>query len=64
MPLGQRTYPLAMSKLITPVNFWTLRGVTHPLQDGGLSGIRSSNNEDSELDIIGGSGLDNAGDKR
>ena len=54
--LGIRTYPLATSPLITPVDLWTLRGVTNSLQDGGFARVCSSNNEDSELDIAGDSG--------
>ena len=56
MLLGNRTYPLAISLCITPIDLWTLRGVTDSLQDGGLAGVRSSNDEDSELDISGDSG--------
>ena len=54
--LGTRTYPLATSPLVTPIDLWTIRGVTDSLQDGGLAGVCSSNNEDSELDISGDSG--------
>jgi hypothetical protein len=56
VPLGTRTYPLAISPGDKPVDHWTLTGVTNSLQDGGLSGVCSSNNEDSELDIVGNSG--------
>jgi hypothetical protein len=52
-----RTYPLATSPLITPVDDWTLCGVTDSLQDRGLPGVRSSNDEHSELDIVGLSGV-------
>jgi hypothetical protein len=55
--LETRTYPLATSLLITPVNLWTLCGVTDSLQGGGLSGVRSSNNEHAELEIAGQSGI-------
>jgi hypothetical protein len=51
--LRMRTYPLVTSPLITPVDLWTLCGVTDSLQDGGLPGVRSSNNKHSELDIVG-----------
>jgi hypothetical protein len=54
--LGTRTYSLAISLSITPIDLWTLRGVTDSLQDGGLASVRSANNEDSELDISGDSG--------
>ena len=54
--LKTRAYPLAISLWIMPIDIWTLRGVTNPLQDGGLAGVRSSDNEDSELDISGDSG--------
>jgi hypothetical protein len=35
-------------------DLWTLCGVTNSLQDGGLSGVRSSDNEHAELEIAGG----------
>jgi len=50
-----RTYPLAISRFITTVDLWTLRGVTNSLENGGLPRIRSSNNEDPELDRAGDS---------
>jgi hypothetical protein len=31
-------------------NLWTFCGVTDSLQDGGLSGVRSSDNEHAELE--------------
>jgi hypothetical protein len=37
------------------VDLWTLGGVTNSLENGGLPCIRSSNNEDPELDIDGNS---------
>jgi hypothetical protein len=52
-----RTYPLAMSSLITPIDLWTLCGVTDSLQDGSLSGVRSSNDEHAELEIVGQLGI-------
>jgi hypothetical protein len=55
--VGMRTHPLATSPLITLVDLWTLCGVTDPLQDGGLSGVRSSNNEHAELEIAGHAGV-------
>jgi hypothetical protein len=58
VPPGKTTYPLAISLWIKPIDLWTLRGVTDSLQDGGLSGVRSPNNENSELelDVAGSSG--------
>ena len=53
---GRRTYPLVISIFIKPVDLWTLRGVTYSLEDGGLPGICSSNDEDPELDVVGKSG--------
>ena len=50
-----RTYPLAISEFIITVDLRTLRGVTNSLENGGLSCIRSSNNEDPELDRAGDS---------
>jgi hypothetical protein len=55
--LGMRAYHLATSLLISLIDLWTLCSVTDSLQDGGLSGVCSSNNEHSELDIIGLSGI-------
>jgi hypothetical protein len=55
--LEMRTYHRATSPLITPVDLWTLCGVTDTLQDGGLSGVRSSNNEHAELEIAGQLGI-------
>jgi hypothetical protein len=54
--LGTGTHLLAMALLIMPVDLWTLCGVTNPLQDGRLSGVCPSKNEDSELDITGDEG--------
>jgi hypothetical protein len=53
---GSRTYPLAISRSITPVDHWTFGGVAHSLENGCLPRICSSNNEHSELDIAGDSG--------
>jgi len=47
--------PLAISGFITTVDLWTLRGVANSLENGGLPRIRSSNNEDPELDRTGNS---------
>jgi hypothetical protein len=47
---------LAISRFIKPVDLWTLRGVTYSLENGGLPGICSSNDEDPELDVVGKSG--------
>src|SRR6266850_439531 len=56
VPLGMRTHPLANLAIfpwIKPEDLRTLRRVTgYTLQDGGFSGVRSSNNEDAELDIL------------
>jgi hypothetical protein len=49
--LGTRTYPLVSSPWARPVDLWTLGGVANPLKDRCLSGVRFSNNEDSELDF-------------
>jgi hypothetical protein len=53
---GRRTYLLGISMFIKPVDLWTLRGVTYSLEDGGLPGICSSNDEDPEFDVVGDSG--------
>jgi hypothetical protein len=51
-----RTYPLAIFGFsMTPVDLWTLRSVANSLENGGLPRIRSSNNEDPELDRAGDS---------
>ena len=50
-PSGVRTYLRALSPLIKPVDPGTFRGVADSLQDGCLSCICSSNNQNSELDI-------------
>jgi hypothetical protein len=62
--LGTRTYPLAISLRTTPIDLWTLCSVTDSLQDGGLAGVRSSNNEDSELDIARDSGYNGIAPRR
>jgi hypothetical protein len=54
--LGRRTYLFAISGFTKPVYLWTLRGVTYSLEDGGLPGICSSDDEDPELDVVGDSG--------
>jgi hypothetical protein len=51
--LRMRTYPFALSPWTKPVNLWTLGGITNSLQNRGLSCVCSSNNEHSELDIVG-----------
>jgi hypothetical protein len=51
--LGSRTYLIASSRLITPVDHWTLGGIAHPLENCCLPCVGSSNNEDPELDIAG-----------
>jgi hypothetical protein len=56
VPLGTRTYPLATSRSIAPVNHWTVGGVADSLENRCFSCICSSNNEDSELEITGKSG--------
>jgi hypothetical protein len=53
--LRMGTYPLSMSSWAKPIDLWTLHGVTHPLQDGRLARVCSSDNEDSEFDIVGNS---------
>ena len=52
MQRGAGTYSLAPSPFITPVDHWTVCGLTYSLQDGRLAGVRSSNDEDSKLDIV------------
>ena len=49
--------PFAISLGKKPEDLWTLCGVTDSLQDGGLSGVRSSNNEHAELEIAGYFGI-------
>jgi hypothetical protein len=55
-PLRMRTYPLALSLWIKPVDLWTLDGIANSLQNRGLACVCPSNNEDSELDVVGGVG--------
>jgi hypothetical protein len=42
-----------MSSIITPVDLWTLCGVTDSLQDRSLSGVCSPNNKHAKLEIVG-----------
>jgi hypothetical protein len=42
--------------LITPVDHWALGRVADPLENRGFPCVRSSDNEDSELDVGGESG--------
>ena len=48
---GTRTYPTAKSPWPTPVDLWTLRRIANSLQDSSLPCIRSSDDEDSKIDI-------------
>jgi hypothetical protein len=48
--LCMRTYPLALSLWTEPVDLWILGGITNSLQNRGLAGICSPNDEDSEPD--------------
>ena len=50
-PLVARTYSMASSRSIVPVDLWTIQGVANSLQYGGLSRICPPDNEDPELDI-------------
>ena len=51
VPPGARAYPRALSLFIKPVDLGTLCGVADSLQDGCLSCVCSSDNQNSELDI-------------
>jgi hypothetical protein len=51
-----RTHPLALSPWTKPVDLWTLGCIANSLQNRGLACVCSSNNEDSELDIVGDDG--------
>ena len=51
MSPGARTNLRALSRAIKPVDLGTLRSVADSLQNGSLSRICSSNNQNSELDI-------------
>jgi hypothetical protein len=44
------------SRLIIPVDHWTLGGIAHSLEDRCLSCVGSSNDEDTEFEIAGESG--------
>src|SRR6266404_4690272 len=55
--LDHGTYLFSLAIAILTVNSWTLSCITDPLQDGRLSRICSSYNEDSELDIWNRAGL-------
>jgi hypothetical protein len=44
------------SRLIMPVDHWTLGGIAHSLEDCCLPCVGSSDNEDPELEIAGESG--------
>jgi hypothetical protein len=46
--VDRRTYPLA-SLWTTSIYLWTLSSVAHSLQDGCLSRVGSSDNEDPKL---------------
>jgi hypothetical protein len=50
-PPGARTYLRALSLLVKPVDLGTLGGVADSLQDGSLSCICSSDNQNAELDF-------------
>jgi hypothetical protein len=52
MRLESRTYPIASSRCSNAVDLWTLGSVANSLKNRSLPSIRSSNNEDSELDIV------------
>src|SRR6266404_3735195 len=49
--LDHREYLFSLAIAISTVNSWTLSCITDPLQDGRLSCICSSYDEDSELDV-------------
>jgi hypothetical protein len=51
-----RTYPFATSLYINAVDLRTLGGVADPSKNRCLPRVCSSNNEDSELDVLGESG--------
>jgi hypothetical protein len=51
--VGTGTNLLAISLWKKPEDLWTFCGITDSLQDGGLSSVRSSNNEHAELEIAG-----------
>jgi hypothetical protein len=51
--VGTGTNLFAISLEKKPEDLWTLCGVTDSLQNGGLSSIRSSDNEHAELEIAG-----------
>ena len=51
--LGLKIYLVAISRSIASVDHWTLGGIAHPLEKRCLPCIRSSNNENSELDVAG-----------
>jgi hypothetical protein len=36
-----------------PVDLWTFGGIANSLQNRGLASVCSSDNEDSELEIVG-----------
>jgi len=56
VPLGTMTYLLASSPWINAVDHWILGGATDTSKNRCLPCICSSNNEDSESDIVGQSG--------
>ena len=50
MALTITTYPRAVPSVLA-VDHWAFRGVANSLQDGSLSRICPSDDEDSELDL-------------
>jgi hypothetical protein len=52
--IGIGTNPFAICLGKKPESLWTLCGITDSLQDGGLAGVRSSDNKHAELEIIAG----------
>ena len=52
------TYLLTLSQWTKPIDLWTLGGIANSLQDRSLPCVCPSNNEDSELEIVGDFGED------